>query len=98
MQVKQLRNVYRVKPMQVNMFEGGKFIAGLRKEAEKTQKELADLMGTSTKELSRIETGKNNKVDFSTICALALVFDIPVQEIAEAFGIKGLRSFSRKGE
>lgn len=77
-------------------FNVGKTIKKYRSEAGLTQAEFAELAGISAKELGRIETGKNEKVSFVTMTRIALSFDLPLQDVAEWFGIKGLRSFSRK--
>ena len=43
----------------MNQIKVGKFIAELRKEKNLTQEELAELLGVSSKSVSRWENGKN---------------------------------------
>jgi transcriptional regulator with XRE-family HTH domain len=95
---KATRTARRVYPIAPDTFNAGKTIKKYRMEADKTQAEFAELAGISVKELGRLETGKNEKVSFVTMVAIALSFDLPLQDVAEWFGIRGLRSFSRKGE
>lgn len=92
---KQNRVARRVGPLEFNTLNGGRYLRELRKQAQITQEELAELSGLSDKEISRIETGHSEKVSFESVIRLALVFDLPVQTIANEFGVSGLRSFTR---
>lgn len=92
---KRIRVARRVGPLEFNTLNGGRYLRTLRLQAELTQEELAELSGVSDKEISRIETGHSEKVSFESVVRLALVFDLPVQTIANEFGVSGLRSFTR---
>ena len=64
----------------MNQLETGKFIAELRKEKSLTQAQLGDLLGVTTKTISRWENG-NYMPDLSVLQALCAVLEVSVNEM-----------------
>lgn len=60
----------------------GNLIAKLRKEKSLTQQELADLLGISSKTISKWETG-NGLPDISFLKKISEVFNITIEELLE---------------
>lgn len=58
----------------------GKFIAGLRKEQNLTQEQLAEILGVSNRSVSRWENGKNMP-DTSLFIPICELFNISVNEL-----------------
>ena len=60
----------------------GLFLKDLRKEKGITQEELAQLIGVSSRSVSRWETG-SNMPDISLLSAIADYYDVDVREIID---------------
>ena len=63
----------------MNQEKIGKFIVKCRKEKNLTQEQLAEVLGTSSKSVSRWENGKTMP-DYTVIEDLTKIFDISVNE------------------
>lgn len=60
----------------------GEFLKSLRKEKEKTQEEIADLFGVSSRSVSRWENG-NTLPDLSILVELADYYDVDIRELID---------------
>lgn len=74
----------------------GMFIAGLRKEQEMTQKQLAERIGVSDKTISKWECG-NGLPELSTIPELCNVFKINMNELLSGERLAE-KNYSKKAE
>ncbi len=60
----------------------GEFLKRLRKEKDKTQEEIADLFGVSSRSVSRWENG-NTLPDLSILVELADYYDVDIRELID---------------
>ena len=60
----------------------GNFLKELRKENGKTQEEIAELFGISSRSVSRWENG-NTMPDLGTLVELADYYDVEIREIID---------------
>ena len=60
----------------------GEFLKSLRKEQDKTQEEIADLFGVSSRSVSRWENG-NTLPELSILVELADYYDVDIREIID---------------
>ena len=66
----------------MNQEKIGKFIAELRKEKNMTQEELAEMLGVTSKTISRWETGKYMP-DLSLFTDISKILNVTINEILQ---------------